>query len=114
MASNGTNSEIENGTNSGAGESTIGFSSTTLVEVSELIIFGLYVIIQGVNKNLCWHCIFSFFQFTRILLMKKISKIILVCHMLAISDGWSNIIGFEGILAPSVVKHKQAGYRHIH
>lgn len=99
MASNGTNIENENGTKAGAGETAIGFSSTTLVEVSELLIFGLWMLVQGVNKNLWWHCIFSISQIARILVLGSISKIDLVCHMLAVSEGWSNIIGLPGVVA---------------
>ncbi len=31
--------------------------------------------------------------------MKSISKIMLVCHLLTVSDGWGKILGLRGVIA---------------
>ncbi len=36
---------------------------------------------------------------SRIILMKSISKIMTVCHLLIVSEGWSKLLGLPGVVA---------------
>ncbi len=67
-------------------------------DISESGIFVLWVLIQRVDRNLCWHLMGAFLQIIRIILMKRISKIILVCNVIMISEGWSKILGIWGMI----------------
>lgn len=71
----------------------------SLIQVSESGIFVLWVLIQGIDRNLCWHLMVAFLQIIRIILMKRISQIILVCNVIIISEGWSKILGVRGMIA---------------
>ncbi len=89
---------LPNATKGDEGEIPRGLSPD-LIQVGPFVIFTIWVFLQGVNTFLWWHVSIIVFQMTWIILMKSMSKIILVCHLLTVSDGWSNLIGLRGVIA---------------
>ncbi len=98
MASNWADNQTTNGTVGGNGEVSP-VVPESLIQVSEIGIFILWVLIQSLRQNLCWHLTGAFLQIIRIILMKRISKIILICNVIIISEGWSKILGVRGLIA---------------
>ncbi len=99
MASNGTQNftAINNETRNDEGGHSKGLSPE-LIQVCHFLIYGIWVCLQGVNTFLWWHVTITVLQITRIILMKSISKIMLVCHLLIVSEGWSKLIGLPGVV----------------
>ncbi len=79
MASNGAQNltAINNMTRDEEGEISKGLSPD-LIQVCHFFIYAIWVSLQGLNKFLWWHVTITILQMTRILLMKSISKIMLV------------------------------------
>ncbi len=84
------------------GETSKGLSPD-LIQVCHFLIYAIWVCLQGVNTFLCWHVMITILQITRIILMKSISKIMLVCLLLTVSDGWSKLLGLRGVVAVTLI-----------
>lgn len=65
-------------------------------QVSEIGVFIIWMMIQFFTKNLCWHLFLGFIQIVRVLIIGEISKMILVCDIMIVSDGWSQLLGTKG------------------
>ncbi len=100
MASSGIQNftAIDNRTRSDEGEPSKELSPE-LIQVCHFLIYGIWVCLQGVNTFLWWHVTLIVLQMSRIILMKSISKIMLVCHLLIVSEGWSKLLGLPGVVA---------------
>lgn len=61
-------------------------SSEVILQVSgEWGVFLKWMLLQGINKKFWWHCLMSILQIGRVIMMRKISKLILVCGLMIIS-----------------------------
>ncbi len=82
MASNGTQNltTINNMTRDDEGEISKGLSPD-LIQVCHFLIYAIWVCLQGLNTFLWWHVTITILQMIRIILMKSMSKIMLVCHL---------------------------------
>ncbi len=100
MASSGIQNftAIDNRTRSDEGEPSKELSPE-LIQVCHFLIYGIWVCLQGVNTFLWWHVTLIVLQMSRIILLKSISKIMLVCHLLIVSEGWSKLLGLPGVVA---------------
>ncbi len=100
MASSGIQNftAIDNRTRSDEGEPSKGLSPE-LIQVCHFLIYGIWVCLQGVNTFLWWHVTLTVLHMSRIILMKSISKIMTVCHLLIVSEGWSKLLGLPGVVA---------------
>ncbi len=72
MASNWADNQTTNGTVGGNGEVSP-VVPESMIQVSEIGIFILWVLIQSLRQNRCWHLTVAFLQIIRIILMKRIS-----------------------------------------
>lgn len=74
-------------------------TSGSFEQVSEFLVYFLWMLLNECNSNLWWHSAVGALQFGRILLTGKLSKIIFVCGLMICSDGWAKILKIRGIIA---------------
>lgn len=72
-------------------------------------VYILWMLLQGINRNLWWLYFLSVLQVVRIMLIGRISKMIFVCALMILSIGWQKLLGHQGTFGLTVTSILKLG-----